>query len=266
MEYCPSGDLLRFIEKFGRVDEYSARDMFRQLLNAMIYLHDRNIAHRDIKPENILLDAQMRPKIADLGFCHTLHANTLLSTRCGTLYYAAPELLRGTDYDGRAIDVWSLGVVLFVLVSGSLPWIVTNDAHVYEQILHASYRVPVHLSFELSELLKAMISLAPSSRPTMKNISESPWFRVQEPQSFQSLTSLPSLFASSASSGNMRMKSLRPERPHREVVADPAVKASAGTWDERQMRLLLRKAPPKNALVKKRSALTASLTSLGTFH
>jgi hypothetical protein len=99
----------------------------------------------------------------------------------------------------------------------------------------------------------------------MKAISDSAWFKSQAPKSFQSMTTLPLLFAPSASAGNMRMKSLRPDKAAKEVVADPGVKVSAGTWDERQVRLLLRKAPPKNALVKKKSAMTASFTSMGAF-
>jgi serine/threonine protein kinase len=263
MEYCPGGDLCKFIEKFGRLDEASARAIFRQLLDAMIYLHDRQIAHRDIKPDNILLDANMRPKIADLGLCHTLHGNSLLSTRCGTIYYAAPELIRGADYDGRAIDVWSLGVVLYVMVSGALPWSITTDAHVYDQILHARYRLPVHIGGDLADLLKSMISLVASARPTMREISETPWARVDIPQSFESMAALPSLFAPASSASSMRMRSLRPERMHREIVVEAGVRVPAGAGDARQMRLLLRKIPPKNELIKKRSAMTASLTSMG---
>jgi serine/threonine protein kinase len=237
--------------------------MFRDLLDAMIYLHDRNIAHRDIKPDNILLDAQMQPKIADLGLCHTLHGNSLLSTRCGTIYYAAPELVRGIDYDGRAVDVWSLGVVLYVMVAGALPWTVTTEAHVYDQILHARYRLPVHIGSDLSDLLKSMIALAPSGRPTMKALAETPWARVETPQSFESMAALPSLFAAAWSASNMRMRSLRPDRAHRDGGADPAQRIHQGSWDERQMRLLLRKVPPKNALGQRRSAMTSSLTSMG---
>jgi serine/threonine protein kinase len=175
MDYCSGGDLCSYIQSYGRLDDYSARFMFAQLVDAMAYLHERSIAHRDLKPENILLDGEQIPRITDLGLCHANVSNRLLSTPCGTTFYAAPELISGEEYDGKAIDVWSLGVVLYVMSTGSLPWTNLNFPELTQEIVRCDFAIPRYISPQCEDLMRAMMCPNPVARPTMRQIADHPW-------------------------------------------------------------------------------------------
>jgi len=126
MEYCSNGDLLEHLNrtKERKLKEGEARRLFKQMLLAVSFVHDQNVCHRDIKLENLLLDKDLNLKLADFGFAAIFDpsGNSLLADRCGTLPYAAPELLWGNHYVGPELDVWSMGVVLFVLCTGCFPF------------------------------------------------------------------------------------------------------------------------------------------------
>jgi serine/threonine protein kinase len=175
MEYCPNADLCQLIADRGRLEECEVRRIFAQLVDAMAYLHGRSIAHRDLKPNNILLDEFFNPKISDFGLCHQTDDKKLLKTPCGSVLYAAPEILSEREYDGQLADVWSLGVVLYSMLTSSLPWASSNQTQIINQICSGEFYLSPILSTETHYLVTKMMSVGPASRPTMAQISKHPW-------------------------------------------------------------------------------------------
>ncbi|KAJ6365774.1 hypothetical protein OIU76_030533 [Salix suchowensis] len=144
MEYAKGGELFAKISK-GRFSEDLSRRYFQQLITAVGYCHARGVFHRDLKPENLLLDENMNLKITDFGLSavtEQVRPDGLLHTLCGTPAYVAPELLAKKGYDGAKVDIWSCGVVLFVLIAGYLPFNDTNLMAMYRKIYKGQYRFP----------------------------------------------------------------------------------------------------------------------------
>jgi serine/threonine protein kinase len=178
MEYCEGGELFDVLCDQGNLSEPTARRLFCDLLAGVEYLHGRNIAHRDLKPENCLLTERMQLKIADLGFCHPTHHESLLQTPCGSLFYAPPEILSGLEYDGKAADVWSMGIVLYAMVCGALPWTSMDPIAVANSIRQADFTIPTCLSDSLRELLARMLSADPRARPTVAELAKNSWVNI----------------------------------------------------------------------------------------
>ena len=175
MEYCSNGELFQYICDHKRLEASLCHRIFKQLVSAMIYIHSKDIAHRDLKPENILLDADLNPKIADFGLCHVATEKQLLTTPCGSPFYAPPEIISNEAYDGKKGDVWSLGVVLFTMATGSLPWRDTNQMFLFQEIKNADYRIPNFVDPKLSDLIQQMMNPKPEERPSMEQLMEHPW-------------------------------------------------------------------------------------------
>ena len=175
MEYCSNGELFTMISTGGKIEEYLVKRMFHQIVEGVAYIHSRNIAHRDLKPENILLDDTLNAKIADFGLCHQVDADNLMRTPCGSPFYAPPEVLQGKPYDGKKGDVWSLGVVLFAMVTGSLPWMEVNQAKLIQRIVAADYWVPGHVTKMVKDLIRGMLNPDPGQRLSIEEVSKSPW-------------------------------------------------------------------------------------------
>ena len=178
MEYCQKGELFQFIIDNSRINEKLARRMFLQIVNAISYIHSREIAHRDMKPENVLLDKNLNVKIADFGLCHPDAGSLMLKTPCGSPFYAPPEVINNDQYDGKASDIWSIGVVLFTMITGALPWRETNQTSLFLQIQNADYSVPRFVSPEARDLIKRLMALNPAERPTADQIHLHPWFTL----------------------------------------------------------------------------------------
>ena len=139
MEYVPNGDLYSLLEHRGRIKEEEAKKFFTQLLEGLDYCHSNNVAHRDIKPENILLDRGNNIKIADFGLSNLMEAGVFFRTACGSPDYAAPEVISGMRYAGPAVDVWSSGILLYALVSATLPFDEPNIPSLFNRIRNAKY-------------------------------------------------------------------------------------------------------------------------------
>jgi serine/threonine-protein kinase HSL1 (negative regulator of Swe1 kinase) len=178
MEHVQGGELFDFIAEQGLLDEQSAVCLFRQLVEAILYCHRMQISHRDLKPENILLDRENGLiKLIDFGMAAYQPNNQLLRTPCGSPHYAAPELLNNLPYDGSTADVWSLGVVLFVMLTGDPPFNYRNDipeSHrltmLYGQICSAKYTIPEFLSREAKDLIRRIFVVDPKRRITIRDL------------------------------------------------------------------------------------------------
>uniref|UniRef100_A0A3Q1F0S5 non-specific serine/threonine protein kinase n=1 Tax=Acanthochromis polyacanthus TaxID=80966 RepID=A0A3Q1F0S5_9TELE len=175
MEYASGGEVFDYLVSHGRMKEVEARAKFRQIVSAVHYCHTKNIVHRDLKAENLLLDADANIKIADFGFSNEFTLGNKLDTFCGSPPYAAPELFQGKKYDGPEVDVWSLGVILYTLVSGSLPFDGQNLKELRERVLRGKYRVPFYMSTDCEGILRRFLVLNPAKRCTLEQVMKDKW-------------------------------------------------------------------------------------------
>uniref|UniRef100_A0A8C7Y2U6 non-specific serine/threonine protein kinase n=1 Tax=Oryzias sinensis TaxID=183150 RepID=A0A8C7Y2U6_9TELE len=178
MEYASGGEVFDYLVSHGRMKEVEARAKFRQIVSAVHYCHMKNIVHRDLKAENLLLDADANIKIADFGFSNEFTLGNKLDTFCGSPPYAAPELFQGKKYDGPEVDVWSLGVILYTLVSGSLPFDGQNLKELRERVLRGKYRVPFYMSTDCEGILRRFLVLNPAKRCTLEQVMKDKWINT----------------------------------------------------------------------------------------
>ncbi|XP_035289317.1 serine/threonine-protein kinase MARK2-like isoform X21 [Anguilla anguilla] len=179
MEYASGGEVFDYLVAHGRMKEKEARAKFRQIVSAVQYCHQKCIVHRDLKAENLLLDSEMNIKIADFGFSNEFTLGNKLDTFCGSPPYAAPELFQGKKYDGPEVDVWSLGVILYTLVSGSLPFDGQNLKELRERVLRGKYRIPFYMSTDCENLLKKFLILNPTKRGSLEQqVMRDRWMNV----------------------------------------------------------------------------------------
>lgn len=177
LEYCPGGELFDYIVERERLEEVEARQFFRQIVAAVAYIHYRGYAHRDLKPENLLLDEDQNLKLIDFGLCAKPKGGmtTQLETCCGSPAYAAPELITGQEYIGSQADVWSMGVLLYALVCGFLPFDDDNVAVLYKKIQKGEYECPSWLPDDTAGLLAQMLEVDPRQRITITSLLSHPW-------------------------------------------------------------------------------------------
>ncbi|EPS71159.1 hypothetical protein M569_03590, partial [Genlisea aurea] len=179
MEYVRGGELFARIAK-GRLREDTARRYFHQLISAIDFCHSRGVYHRDLKPENLLLDEEGNLKVTDFGlstFAENLRQDGLLHTTCGTPAYVAPEVIGKKGYDGAKADIWSCGVVLYVLLAGYLPFQDDNIVSMYRKIYKGDFKCPAWFSSETRKLVTRMLDPNPSTRISIAKIMESSWFK-----------------------------------------------------------------------------------------
>ncbi|KZV25270.1 CBL-interacting serine/threonine-protein kinase 14-like [Dorcoceras hygrometricum] len=179
MEFAKGGELFTKVAK-GRFSEDLSRKYFQQLISAVGYCHSRGVYHRDLKPENLLLDENWELKVTDFGLSAVtdqIRPDGLLHTLCGTPAYVAPEILAKQGYDGAKIDVWSCGVILFVLNAGYLPFNDTNLMAMYRKIYKGEFRCPKWTSPELKRFLSRILDPNPATRITVNEILVDPWFQ-----------------------------------------------------------------------------------------
>ena len=178
LDYCEGGSLYDLIRTGVRMREPQVATVFRQIVEAVAFCHARGVAHRDLKPQNVLITTMPNIKVSDFGLCGYIDEKPMMNSFCGSPCYAAPECLNHVEYDGRKADVWSLGVILFELVTGEHPWNIANTAQMLQQIRNGSYVVPVFVSSACSDLIGAMLTVEPDSRIPLSDILAHPWLKL----------------------------------------------------------------------------------------
>nr|XP_015192845.1 PREDICTED: serine/threonine-protein kinase SIK2 [Lepisosteus oculatus] len=180
-EYAKNGEIFDYLASHGRLSEPEARRKFWQILSAVDYCHNRKIVHRDLKAENLLLDGHMNIKIADFGFGNFFQPGEPLATWCGSPPYAAPEVFEGQQYEGPQLDIWSMGVVLYVLVCGALPFDGPSLPVLRQRVLEGRFRIPYFMTEDCEHLIRRMLVLDPSKRLTVAQIKEHRWMTLEVP-------------------------------------------------------------------------------------
>ncbi|XP_058793447.1 serine/arginine repetitive matrix protein 2 isoform X2 [Phymastichus coffea] len=174
MEYAAGGELYDYLSERKVLTEEEARRIFRQIATAVFYCHKHKICHRDLKLENILLDQNRNAKIADFGLSNVFDERRLLSTFCGSPLYASPEIVKGTPYHGPEVDCWSLGVLLYTLVYGAMPFDGSNFKRLVKQISSSDYFEPKKKS-PASPLIKEILTVCPRRRADIEKICTHWW-------------------------------------------------------------------------------------------
>ena len=182
IELCDGGDLEQVVMSSGGLPEDRARHYFRRIMDAVSYIHRLGVAHRDIKLENILVTSADEAKLTDFGLCkQETSESPMMLTTCGTIIYAAPEIIQRQPYDGKKADIWSAGVMLYAMVGNHFPWVTDPSLSVEGQFIETTRQItqgeipPLPCSLELEELLGAMLTLEPDERPTADEILQHPW-------------------------------------------------------------------------------------------
>ncbi|KAG5283206.1 hypothetical protein AALO_G00039550 [Alosa alosa] len=187
-EYAKNGEMFDYLTTNGRMSEEEARKKFWQILTAVDYCHRHHIVHRDLKTENLLLDANMNIKLADFGFGNFYNAGEPLSTWCGSPPYAAPEVFEGKEYEGPQLDIWSLGVVLYVLVCGSLPFDGASLPALRQRVTEGRFRIPYFMSQDCENLIRKMLVVDPAKRITVAQIKQHRWMLADPSAPHQALS------------------------------------------------------------------------------
>ncbi|CAF1068323.1 unnamed protein product [Adineta steineri] len=179
LEFGDGGDMYDYIMKHANgLNESTARRYFRQICRALKYCHEMRVCHRDLKPENLVFfEKQGVVKLTDFGFSNQFSPGKKLLTSCGSLAYSAPEILLGDPYDATAIDIWSLGVILFMLVTGRAPFQEANDSETVMMILDCCYKLPPNISSECQNLVHRMIVREPEKRATLDEVMSDIWYK-----------------------------------------------------------------------------------------
>lgn len=179
LELGDGGDLYDYIMKHeGGLSESLAREYFRQIVRAISYCHQLHVVHRDLKPENVVFFEKLGVvKLTDFGFSNKFCPGQKLETSCGSLAYSAPEILLGDSYDAPAVDIWSLGVILYMLVCGQPPFEKANDSETLTMIMDCKYTMPSHVSHGCRRLISMMLVREPEKRANLTQIASDSWLQ-----------------------------------------------------------------------------------------
>ncbi|KAJ5651812.1 hypothetical protein N7507_009238 [Penicillium longicatenatum] len=181
LEYAER-ELFDYLVRKGKCNDDEARKFFQQIICAVEYCHRHKIVHRDLKPENLLIDSQKNVKIADFGLSNIMTDGNFLKTSCGSPNYAAPEVISGKLYAGPEVDVWSCGVILYVLLVGRLPFDDDYIPALFKKIAAGTFHIPSYISPGAARLIRAMLQVHPVHRITIPEIRDDPWFSKNIPK------------------------------------------------------------------------------------
>ncbi|KRZ50549.1 5'-AMP-activated protein kinase catalytic subunit alpha-2 [Trichinella nativa] len=181
MEYVSGGDMCQYLCQHGKLAEHEARRFFQQLISAVDYCHRHKVVHRDLKLENLLLDSKKNMKLADFGLSNYIQDGVLLKTNCGSLIYAAPELLHRQYYAGPEVDIWSCGIVLYVLLCGYFPFEDDCMMTLCRKITTGVFKIPRYIGKSVSGLIRKILKIHPMERATVETIMAHPWFARNVP-------------------------------------------------------------------------------------
>ncbi|KAJ4982453.1 hypothetical protein NE237_033290 [Protea cynaroides] len=266
LEFVNGGELFDKIASSGRMKEDDARKYFQQLINTVDYCHSRGVFHRDLKPENLLLDASGNLKVSDFGLSalpQQVREDGLLHTTCGTPNYVAPEVINNKGYDGAKADLWSCGVILFVLMAGYLPFEDSNLVTLYKKIFKAEFTCPPWFSTSAKKLIKRILDPNTVTRIKISEVIENEWFKKgYKPPVFHSadvsLDDVDAVFSESGNSGNLVVER-REEKPvtmNAFELISTSQGLNLGTLFEKQMQLVKRETRfaskrPANEIISK---------------
>lgn len=178
MEYASGGELYNYIVKKKKLEEKEASFFFAQIVYALEFIHKQNITHRDIKPENMLLTENKTIKLIDFGLSNQYNKGGLLKTPCGSPCYAAPEMILGRRYNGMHIDIWSLGIALFAMICGHLPFEDENNDKLYKKILDCKLQFKSHVSDIARDIISKILSVNPNKRIGFEEIKSHAFFKL----------------------------------------------------------------------------------------
>ncbi|ORY87560.1 kinase-like domain-containing protein, partial [Protomyces lactucae-debilis] len=174
LEHCGGGELYEYLLKRRQLTERETKKIFAQICGAVAYIHSRGIVHRDLKLENIFLDRKNNVKLGDFGFTRE-NDKGFMKTWCGSTAYSAPEILRCSKYQGEPVDIWSLGIILFALLSGQLPYDEEDELATKRMILESQPVFPPFFSDEMTQLITSMLNKDPEKRPSAQDILQHPF-------------------------------------------------------------------------------------------
>lgn len=186
-EFCPNGNLKEFIDRKGPLPKSDFVRVAKQILRGLNACHQMGVAHHDIKPDNIFLDNIMRPKLGDFGLAALNQKNELSTKFQGTNGFYAPEMLQGNPYDPMKADIFALGITYYYLITGSMPWDMTSEQHIYNSIVNVGVIFPPNMDKEVRVLIHSMTAQVPECRLSINELLNLPIFNNQDQLNLQQI-------------------------------------------------------------------------------